>query len=65
MTEPLLSNAELTAKQRLAVSRQDLVTASEMPVLGTLALWCLQKLAQKPLTLKAQSDPAANGRIPS
>lgn len=37
------SNTELTAKQRLAVSRQNLLAASNTPLWGGLALWCLKR----------------------
>jgi len=56
--------SELTAKQRLAVSRQLLSTSVKEPVWASLARLYIRR-GLKALEAKKQSDQAASGRIPS
>ena len=60
--DPLMS--EMTAKQRLAVSRQLLSTSVKEPLWASLARLYIRR-ALKALEAKKQSDLAANGRTPS
>ena len=64
MTQELPTLCEMTAKQRLAVSRQLLSTSVNEPLWASLARWYIRR-GLKALEVKKQSDRAASGRIPS
>jgi hypothetical protein len=60
--DPLMS--EMTAKQRLAVSRQLLFTSVKEPLWASLVRLYIRR-ALKALEAKKQSDLATSGRTPS
>jgi hypothetical protein len=64
MTHEALPTPEMTAKQRLAVSRQLLATTVNEPLWASLARLYIRRGLKK-LEAKKQSGRAANGRIPS
>jgi hypothetical protein len=64
MTHQALPTPEMTAKQRLAVSRQLLTTTVNEPLWASLARLYIRRGLKK-LEAKKQSGRAANGRIPS
>lgn len=51
---------ELTAKQRLAVSRQSLAIVASEPLWASLARWCIRRCVLQ--YVKAQPNRAAGGR---
>jgi hypothetical protein len=55
---------EMTAKQRLAVSRQLLATSVKEPLWASLARLYIRR-GLKALEAKRQSDRAVSGRTPS
>jgi hypothetical protein len=64
MTQPDPLMPEMTAKQRLAVSRQLLMTSAQEPLWASLARLYIRR-GLKALEAKKQSDQAASGRTPS
>lgn len=71
MTHMMSAIEALTAKQRLAVSRQSLVVTVNEPLWASLARWCIRRcvvqLEQRNLELTrlsatARPNPATNGR---
>jgi hypothetical protein len=64
MTPPDPLTPEMTAKQRLAVSRQLLATSVKEPLWASLARLYIRR-GLKALEAKKQSDQAAIGRTPS
>ena len=66
MTQPRLGLDGLTAKQRLAVSRQSLVAALDKPIWASLIEWGIKRC--EPSSEQGVSVPstqATNGRTPS
>jgi len=59
-----LPMSEMTAKQRLAVSRQLLSASVKEPLWASIARLYIRR-ALKALEAKKQSDLAASGRTPS
>lgn len=55
---------QMTAKQRLAVSRQLLYASAKEPLWASVARLYIRR-ALKALEAKKQSDQEANGRTPS
>jgi len=64
MTQPDPLTPEMTAKQRLAVSRQLLATSVKEPLWVSLARLYIRR-GLKALEAKKQSDRAISGRTPS
>jgi len=64
MTQPDPLTPEMTAKQRLAVSRQLLATSVKEPLWASLARLYIRR-GLKALEAKKQSDRAISGRTPS
>jgi hypothetical protein len=64
MNKEASSMSEMTAKQRLALSRQLLSTSVNEPLWASLARLYIRR-GLKALEVKKQSDRAASGRIPS
>lgn len=64
MTHEAPLTSEMTAKQRLAVSRQLLTTTVNEPLWASLARLYIRRGLKK-LEAKKQSGQAATGRIPS
>lgn len=66
MTQPRLGLDGLTAKQRLAVSRQTLVDALEKPLWASLLAWGINRYERSDESrVTTQSDQAIACRTPS
>jgi hypothetical protein len=61
MTRQVPLTSEMTAKQRLAVSRQSLSTSAKEPLWASVA----RLYIRRGLKTKKQSDQEASGRTPS
>jgi hypothetical protein len=64
MTQPDPLTTEMTAKQRLAVTRQLLATSVKEPLWASVARLYIRR-GLKALEAKKQSDQAASGRTSS
>jgi hypothetical protein len=64
MTRQVPLTSEMTAKQRLAVSRQLLSTSAKEPLWASVARLYIRR-GLKALEAKKQSDQEASGRTPS
>ena len=64
MTHDASPTSEMTAKQRLAVSRQLLATSVKEPLWVSLARFYIRR-GLKALEAKKQSSQVASGRTPS
>jgi hypothetical protein len=74
MKMPVQPEKELNAKQRLAISRQQLSATLDEPLWASLTRWCIRRCVQHmeesadqqdQLAVKAQSDRVTNGHTPS
>jgi hypothetical protein len=61
MKQAPVPSSELTAKQRLAVSRQALANTFVEPLWASLARWCIRRSVDR-MKVKAQSDRVTTGR---
>jgi hypothetical protein len=66
MSQSPSAMTELTAKQRLAVSRQSLVTALDTPIWASLIEWGIKRCEpSSEQGVSVRSTQATNGRTPS
>jgi len=65
MKKSRIDRNELTAKQRLAVSRQSLAAALGTPIWASLIEWGIKRYERPEQSVTTQSTQVANGRTPS